>query len=50
MSQWLKGLLTGGLVAAVVTIVVTGAWPGMSRSPVARFTRMPDGKPTLNGI
>jgi hypothetical protein len=53
MSQWLKGLFTGGIVAAVVTIVATGAWPGlsgMSRPSAAQFTRMPDGKPNLNGI
>ena len=50
MSQWLKGLLTGGIVAAVVTIVAAGAWSGVSRPAAAQFTRMPDGKPNLNGI
>ena len=49
MSQWLKGLLTGALVAAVVALVATGAWRGASPAD-AQFTRMPDGKPNLNGI
>ena len=49
MSQWLKGLVVGGIVAALVTLAATGAWPGASRSgpPIAR---MADGKPNLNGI
>jgi hypothetical protein len=49
MSQWLKGLVTGVVVAAVVT-VAAGAWWNASRSAAAQFTRMPDGKPNLNGI
>jgi hypothetical protein len=47
MSQWVKGLVTGGIVAAVVTFAVTGTW---TRSAAVAFTRMPDGKPNLNGI
>ena len=49
MSQWLKGLLVGGVVAALVTLVAAGEWQGASRSspPIAR---MADGKPNLNGI
>jgi hypothetical protein len=50
MSQWFKGLVTGGIVAAVVTLVATGAWWGASRPAAAQFTRLPDGKPNLNGI
>ena len=50
MSQWLKGLLTGGVAAAVVTLVVTGALRGASQTEGAAFTRMQDGKPNLNGI
>jgi hypothetical protein len=50
MSQWFKGLVTGGIAAAVVTLVATGAWPGASRPAAASFTRMPDGRPNLNGI
>jgi hypothetical protein len=49
MSQWLKGLLTGAIGAAVITLVAMG--PLKSASPAAAsFTRMPDGKPNLNGI
>ena len=49
MSQWLKGLLAGAVVATLVTLVATGAWPGASGGglPIAR---MADGKPNLNGI
>ncbi len=50
MSQWLKGLVTGGIAAAVVTLLATGAWRGPSQPAAASFTRMPDGKPNLNGI
>jgi len=50
MSQWLKGLITGGIVAAVVTLFATGGWWGASRAAGAQFARMPDGKPNLNGI
>jgi hypothetical protein len=50
MSQWLRGLVTGGIIAAVVTLVVTGGWRGASRPAAAQFARMPDGKPNLNGI
>jgi hypothetical protein len=49
MSQWLKGLVTGGLAAAVITFVATGASWGTSRQ-TASLTRLPDGKPNLNGI
>src|ERR1043166_3820247 len=47
MTQWVKGAVTGGLVAAVVAFAVTGTW---TRSAAAQFTRMTDGKPNLNGI
>jgi hypothetical protein len=50
MSQWLKGLLTGGIVAAVITLVATGPLRSASQPAAAPFTRMPDGKPNLNGI
>jgi hypothetical protein len=50
MSQWLKGLLTGAVVAAGLTLLATGVWPGASRAAAAQFTRLPDGKPNLNGI
>jgi len=50
MSQWLKGLLSGGFVAALVMLVVTGAWRGASQPAAAQFMRMGDGKPNLNGI
>jgi len=50
MSQWLKGLIVGGVVAALVTLVATGAWPGSSRSGAPQIARMADGKPNLNGI
>ncbi len=49
MSQWLKGLVVGGVVAALVTLAATGAWPGASRSS-PQIARMADGKPNLNGI
>jgi hypothetical protein len=49
MSQWLKGLFVGGVVAALVTLAATGAWPGASRSS-PQIARMADGKPNLNGI
>ena len=48
MSQWLKGLLTGALVAGVVTFGAARMW-GAPRAAAA-FTRMPDGRPNLNGI
>lgn len=49
MSQWFKGLLTGALAAAAVTVGATYMWgaPGAAAAP---FTRMPDGRPNLNGI
>jgi len=50
MSQWLKGLFTGAIVAAGITFLATGVWSGASRTAAAQFTRMPDGKPNLNGI
>jgi hypothetical protein len=50
MSQWLKGLLTGAIAAAIVTLVATGPLRSASRPAAASFTRMPDGKPNLNGI
>ena len=49
MSQWLKGLLTGALAAAVITFGATWMW-GAPRASAASFARMPDGKPNLNGI
>jgi hypothetical protein len=50
MSQWLKGLLTGGLAAAIVALVATGALRSASQPADVPFSRMPDGKPNLNGI
>jgi hypothetical protein len=47
MSQWMKGLITGAILAAGVTLVATGPW---SRAAATSFARMPDGKPNLNGI
>ena len=49
MSQWLKGLVTGALAAAVVTFGATWMW-GVPRASAAAAARMPDGKPNLNGI
>ena len=49
MSQWFKGLLTGALAAAALTFGATWMW-GAPRAASAPFTRMPDGKPNLNGI
>jgi len=49
MSQWLKGLVTGALAAAVVTFGATWMW-GAPRASAAAAARMPDGKPNLNGI
>jgi len=50
MSQWMKGLLTGVILAAAVTLVSMGPWSRASGSSVASVARMPDGKPNLNGI
>ena len=50
MSQWMKGLLTGVILAAAVTLVATGPWSRASGSAAASVARMPDGKPNLNGI
>jgi hypothetical protein len=50
MSQWLKGLLAGSVVAALVTLAATGAWPGASRAAALPIARMADGRPNLNGI
>jgi hypothetical protein len=50
MSQGIKGLLAGGVVATLVTLAATGAWPGASRAATAAIARMADGKPNLNGI
>jgi hypothetical protein len=47
MSQWMKGLITGAILAAGVTLVATGPW---SRAAATSFARMPDGKPNLYGI
>ena len=49
MSQWLKGLVTGAIAAAVVTSGATWMW-GSTRAAAAPFARMADGKPNLNGI
>jgi hypothetical protein len=49
MSQWLKGLVTGSIVAAAVTLLATGLW-GRAPQPAASFPRMQDGTPNLNGI
>jgi hypothetical protein len=49
MSHWSKGLVTGAIVAAVVTLVATSPWQRAGAS-AAGFTRMADGKPNLNGI
>jgi len=49
MSQWLKGLITGAVVAAAVALVASGAWSA-SQPAAAQFARLPDGKPNLNGI
>ena len=49
MSQWLKGLVTGALAAAVVTFGATWMW-GVPHASAAAAARMPDGKPNLNGI
>lgn len=50
MSQWLKGLLTGAILAAAVVLLATGTWSRAAQPGSAQFTRMPDGKPNLNGI
>jgi hypothetical protein len=50
MSQWLKGLIIGGIVATLVTLFATGTWPRASGAAAASVTRMPDGRPNLNGI
>jgi hypothetical protein len=50
MSQWLKGLITGSVVAAAVTLLATGLWGRASQPNAAPFSRMQDGKPNLNGI
>ena len=50
MSSWLKGLFTGGLLAAAVVLLATGTWSRASQAAGVPFTRMPDGKPNLNGI
>ena len=49
MSQWLKGLLTGAVLAAAVALLTTGTW-SRAAQPAAEFARLPDGKPNLNGI
>jgi hypothetical protein len=49
MSQWLKGLVTGAIAAAVVTSGATWMW-GSTRAAAAPFARMADGTPNLNGI
>jgi hypothetical protein len=50
MSQWLQGLVTGAIIAGVVALVATGPLRSASQPASAAFTRMPDGKPNLNGI
>jgi len=50
MSQWLKGLLAGAVVATLVTLVATGTWLGSSRAAALPIARMADGRPNLNGI
>jgi hypothetical protein len=50
MSQWLKGLITGVVVAAAIILLATGLWGRASQATVAPLTRMADGKPNLNGI
>ena len=50
MSPWLKGLLTGGILAAAVVLLATGTWSRAAQPASAPFTRMPDGRPNLNGI
>ena len=49
MSAWLKGLLTGAIAAAVVTTGAAWMW-GSTHAAAAPFTRLPDGRPNLNGI
>jgi hypothetical protein len=50
MSQWLKGVIVGGIVAALVTLAATAAWQRSSQSAARAIDRMADGKPNLNGI
>jgi hypothetical protein len=50
MSPWLKGLFTGGILAAAVVLLATGTWSRAAQPASASFARMPDGKPNLNGI
>jgi hypothetical protein len=49
MSAWLKGLLTGAIAAAAVTGGAAWMW-GSTDAAAATFSRMPDGRPNLNGI
>jgi hypothetical protein len=50
MSQWLKGLITGVVVAAAIILLATGLWGRASQATGTPFPRMADGKPNLNGI
>ena len=50
MSPWLKGLVTGGIAVAAVTLVAAAGCSRVARPAAAPFMRMPDGKPNLNGI
>lgn len=50
MSQPLKRLAAAGMAAALVTVGAASACRRASQPDAASFTRMPDGKPNLNGI
>jgi hypothetical protein len=50
MSPWLKGLVTGGIAAAVITFAAAWSVWGAARPSTPQFARMPDGRPNLNGI
>jgi hypothetical protein len=50
MSQWSKGLVTGGIVGVVLALGVTLAWWGVPSTAAAQIMRLPDGRPNLNGI
>ena len=50
MSQLLERLVAGGIAAALVTVGATSACRRASQPDAPSFTRMPDGKPNLNGV
>ena len=50
MSQSLDKLVAVGIAAALVTVGATSACRRASQPDAPSFTRMPDGKPNLNGI